>query len=350
MAESPPAVSPLLRLLDPAAEDELAAIAQPVTFASGALMLKQGAATRGAYFLRSGTAEAAVRLPGGDTLVVAQLGPGSVIGEMSLLEHGQCSATVIARAPIDGVFVGREDFRVLVARRSPAALKVQEAITLNLCAKLTTLNARVLACPAPEDLPFSPVPTAIDPLAGNERTRDAAFAWRSFLPVLPMFRGADPEEIAEIADAARVIELPRGEAIFYEGQSADACFITVRGAVEVSAPAAGKLRRLAVLGPGQMLGYRSMLDGTPHSARALAREATLVMELPRDIFLALYHGGTPGGHRLQAAVHAALLQSMAGTNVQLTRLINLARVRETAGLPAASELEAALQEQVVYAS
>ena len=133
---------------------------------------------------------------------------------------------------------------------------------------------------------------------------------------------------------------------------AGACYITVRGAVEIAAPRAvadrppTHLRRLAVLGPGQLIGHRSLVDGAPHAARALACEDSVLLELPRAAFLDLYRGRTPASLRLQAAVHASLLRSMAHTNVTLTRLVNLAKLQAAHS----AALEAALAEQVLYAS
>ena len=351
---------PLFAALAGPAREELLAIAQPVSFMRGAVLLRQGAPTRGAFFLRVGVAEAAVRLPGGESLVLARVSAGGVIGEMALLEHGVCSATVTAVEAIDGLFIGRDDFRVLVARRSAAALAVQRAVTLNLCAKLSALNAQILTHPAPEDAPFTP-PAAVTAAAAVADTLHApaapshssGFEHRRFLPVLPLFRDWDEDEIDDIANRAQVLTLKRGQPLFYEGSEARACYITVRGAIDIAVPVRPQggavpthLRRLAVLGPGQLIGHRSLIDGTPHAARARACEDCVLLVLPRAQFLELLGGTAPASQRLQSAVHGALLRSMAHTNVTLTRLVNLTKV-DAANRAA---LEAALAEQVLYAS
>ena len=394
MADSPsvtgtPAAAsthPLFAALSGPARAELQAIAQPVSFMKGAVLLRQGAPTRGAFFLRIGMAEAAVRLPGGESLVLARVGAGGVIGEMALLEHGICSATVTATEAIDGLFIGRDDFRVMIARRSPAALAVQRAVTLNLCAKLAALNAQILTHPAPEDAPYTPpsaavagaataaaataaatsaapvasvasaaiaAPAVSAPPAPAAAAQSSGFEHRRFLPVLPLFRDWNEDEIDDFANRAAVVTLKRGEPLFYEGTAARACYITVRGAIDIAVPVRAQggatpthLRRLAVLGPGQLIGHRSLIDGTPHAARARACEDCVLLALPRAQFLELLGSATPASLRLQSAVHGALLRSMAHTNVTLTRLVNLAKV-DAANRAA---LEAALAEQVLYAS
>ncbi len=355
-AEDTNAADRLLESLSGPARAELLAIARPVSFLQEAVLLKQGAPTRGAYLLRSGTVEVSVRLPGGEALTVAEIPAGGVLGEMALLERGTCSATVTAGTPVAALFIPREEFRLLVARHSTAAITLQHTVTRNLCAKLAALNARLLAYPAPEDAPYHAPPTT-DPLAGWPRPATTTFDYPAFLAALPMFVEWEAEAIEELLAQSRLLELPRGQALFYEGMPATACYITVRGALEVQAATAPlavgedrlqRLRRLAILGPGHLLGYRSLLDlePAPQSVRARARETTLLLELPRPAFLALYQGTTQAALRLQATVHAALLTSMAQTNVTLTRLVNLARLHTARR----ADLEAALVEQAAYAS
>ena len=179
------------------------------------------------------------------------------------------------------------------------------------------------------------------------------------MPVLPLFHGWEADELDQLADLAGVIEVPRGTSLFQEGDDADALYITVRGAVDIAAPVTAALlpdtahatrpthlRRLAVLGPGHLIGHRSLVDGSRHAARARTCEDCVLLVLTRAQFLDWYAGASPAALRLQAAVHGALLRAMAHTNVTLTRLVNLARLAaaNTAGL------EAALAEQVLYAS
>jgi len=54
-----------LERLDPEARDLLLAVARPVSHPKGERLVRHGEASRGAYVLREGTAEATVTLPGG---------------------------------------------------------------------------------------------------------------------------------------------------------------------------------------------------------------------------------------------------------------------------------------------
>lgn len=74
-----------------------------------------------------------------------------MFGEMALIERGVCSASVRADSNVDAWFVGRDDFRALVASREIAALEIQRSITRTLADRLRVLNDRVERYPAAED-------------------------------------------------------------------------------------------------------------------------------------------------------------------------------------------------------
>ena len=316
-----------LERLDDEARKLVLAVARPVSYAKGARLVRHGETARGAYVLGSGSAEAIVLLPGGEKLSVAALGAGAVFGETSLLERSTCTASVSAREPIEGWFIERDDFRSLVAQRVPAALRVQHAVTLVLSDKLRALNARVLEVPAPGDKLSSRAAEDADPLAGVERLEKASFDYRPFLPRLPLFEGFEEDELAEVLRAAACLELPAGHKVFCAGQPSQACFVVVRGAVEVRARHARRERRMAVLGPGQLLGYMSALERGVHGSDAVVREQALLLEIARAAFDGLYHGAGPASIKLHRVIQRSLLASLGQTNRHLTRLISLARLR-----------------------
>ena len=336
-----------LERLDGEARDLLLAVARPVSHQKGERLVRHGDPSRGAYVLKDGAAEATVRLPGGETLSVAKFGAGSVFGEMALIERGTCTATVAATDNLAGWFIERDDFRSLVAQRVPGALRVQHALTLVLSEKLRQLNAKVLDVAAAEDRPARKSNGA-DPLASVSRLAKPSFDFKPFLAHLPIFEGFDASEIDEILAVASVLELPRGQKIFAAGQPSTACFIVVRGAVKIRAHHRERERRMAVLGPGQLLGYMSLLEKTGHGSDALVREDALLLELPARQFEALYFGNSPAATKLHRVIQKSLLLSLGQTNRHLTRLISQAKLRgaEKEGI----ELEKAYGGQITAAA
>ena len=342
-------------LLDAADMQALQRLAKPVSFVPGAVLMRQGQPARGAFLIQTGEVEARVALPGGGDLPVAQLGAGNVLGEMALLERGIVSATVVAQTGVNALRVAREDFRALIARRDAAVLKIQQAIALLLAHKLRALNAKVLACDAPEDSPAADEPAG-DPLAGVTRKRSTFFDYRRFLPLLSMFHELGEDDIDEVVARAKLLELPRGHWVFATGQPVGASYIVVRGAVEISArraPAGGVReaalrRRIAVLGPGEWVGVMSQLDGVIHGSSARARENSVLLEIDRAAFDVLYRASDATSGRIQRAIHRSLLQSLRNTNNHLTRLISQARIRSRRQTLPVQELQSALYGQLCH--
>lgn len=312
--------------LDAEAREQLIAVSRPVSFIAGAILVRHGEPASGAYVIRKGTAEAVVTLPGGESLTVARLGDGAIFGEMALIELGTCTATVRATSSVDGWFVAHEDFRAFVSQCQPAAIRLQHAVTVILAARIAALNVQVLSNPAQGDRPArTPLPG--DPLEGVARLRRAAFDATGFLPRLPVFQRFSPEEIDELVSFAAYLDLPRGHGVFSAGNAAAAAFIVVRGAVEILGRTVGQCeRRIALLGPGQLVGYLAVLREAVHSSDAYTREGSVLLEFPAASFRELYFGTSRASARLRNAVQVSLLGSMARTNRALARLISQAKL------------------------
>ncbi|TAK43181.1 MAG: cyclic nucleotide-binding domain-containing protein [Betaproteobacteria bacterium] len=330
--------------LDREAVRKLVALAREVSFIKGAALVRQGEASRGAFLIRSGCAEARVALPGGGSLAVARFREGDMFGEMALVERGVCSASVHADSNVDAWFVGRDDFRALVASREIAALEIQRAITRTLADRLRMLNDRLKRYPAAEDRPAGEAPPAQDPLAGVARSRRASFDWRAFLSVLPFFEGFDADATDEFAAAGEVIELPRGAWVFAAGAKAQACYLVLRGALELSTRIGDRQRRVAIAGPGELVGFMAVINDAARANSARVREAACLLEIPSAAFLEIYNGASGATVSLHHAVHRSLLRSITRTNNQLSRLLAHTRL-EGAGAHA-SELQAALHGQI----
>ena len=286
-------------------------------------MVRHGEPARGAWLVREGLAEVSVPAPGGNAIILARLGPGDLFGEMALVEHGTCIANVTAAAALDGWFIEREAFRGSVSRRGPAARDLQHALTMHLADRLRAMNAR-LASVDSEDAPTHP-PEPDAPFAPL-RSRKGSFDAARFLAKVPFFDRFPADEIDEVFAAGQMLELPRGARLYRAGDAAGVVYLVVRGAVEIARPSAAGDRRLAVLGPGQPVGFVGALAGGTHGAHATVREAAAFLEIPAEDFRALYFGDGGASVRVRAATQRHLLESLARTNRALARLATHARL------------------------
>ena len=332
--------------LDREARDLLLAVARPVSHAQGDRLVRYGDPSRGAFVLKDGTVEATVVMPGGEKLTVAKLEAGGVFGEMALVERGTCTATVTATTRMEGWFIERDDFRSLVAQRIPAALRVQHALTLALSDKLRQLNIRVLEVAVAGDKPSPAATRAPDSLNEIKRVKQPPFDVRAFLPHLSFFEGFEAAEIDEMVAMGSLLELPRGQALFHAGQPSTGVFVVLRGAVEICARHAQRERRMAVLGPGQLIGYMSAVEKGTHGSDAIVREPALVLEIASPAFERLYFGGSTTSIKLRRTIQSTLLYSLGQTNRHLTRLISLAKLRSAD--EESEALEKVIASQIVW--
>lgn len=131
------------------------------------------------------------------------------------------------------------------------------------------------------------------------------------LTSIAFFGGLDGAALERLAGAMRARRFRRGEVIFHIGDPGEALFIIVSGDVKISLPSdTGEEAILATLGPGDVFGELSLLDGAPRSATATALGPTETVVLPRDRFRELI--------ATEAGVRDALLASIAGELRRLT--------------------------------
>lgn len=316
---------PLFSGIERAGLEGILRIFRPVSIAAAAPLVRQGQSADGAYIIESGSADVITALPGGGEATVASLGPGSVLGEMALLESGTRSATVIAKAPVKGYFVERDSFRMLLAQRERAAFIIQNRITLTLCQRVRELNDRIIASSTLQNvvLPLSGQTAGPDSL----RRGQCSFDYRAFLPLLPIFKRFSADELAEFTGMTELLELDRGRILFHQDDPGVAAYVVVRGALEVGCAENGQRHRIGILGPGRLCGVMSLAEGRTHSMSAAARERTVLLELGKAAFDALFAGRESVAAKFQDAINRELLQVLARTNNHLTRLISQARIR-----------------------
>jgi CRP-like cAMP-binding protein len=89
--------------LPPEELQAIAALCQARTFQSGEIITTQGETGDELFVVCQGFVEVTLTNQGGEPRTVVQLGPGQIVGEMSLVDRGPRSATV--RALTDGALL-----------------------------------------------------------------------------------------------------------------------------------------------------------------------------------------------------------------------------------------------------
>jgi CRP-like cAMP-binding protein len=112
---------------------EIAAIADEIATAPGTDLIVEG--TRGREFLV--VTDGTVRVTRGGRKL-AELGPGSFVGEMALLSDEPRSATVTATTAVRLLVITDRGFRRLLEENPPIAMRVLEAVAARVAATEST--------------------------------------------------------------------------------------------------------------------------------------------------------------------------------------------------------------------
>ncbi len=231
-----------LPILEELPEDVLSDLAGRVrlhAFPAGKPVVRQGDRAQAFYVVRRGTLQVVEEdRATGDRRVLRVLGPGESFGELGLAEAAPRTATVEVI----------EDAQVFEIDKST----------------FERLLADMVHVPA-----FAPTLEAV-----------------AELRTLPAFAALEPDELSEILEHGRWVNVAPGEAILEQGEAGDAFYAIGSGQVEVLQD--GTLVR--TLGPGAHFGEIALLRKVPRTASVVARTPVRAFRLDRDGFDGLMAG------------------------------------------------------------
>src|SRR5260370_35669606 len=110
MAKSVPGPESLLAALPTELSQSLFAKARPVSLAADQILFMAGDEGDGCYRVEEGLLKASIAAPAGGERILAILGPGSVVGELSMIDGAPRSASVTALRDSNLSFVSRAAF------------------------------------------------------------------------------------------------------------------------------------------------------------------------------------------------------------------------------------------------
>ncbi len=114
----------------------------------------------------------------------------------------------------------------------------------------------------------------------------AAPALRALLREVPLFSGCSTREIGRVAAVVSEARFPSGTVLTREGRAGSLAFLMVEGSVAVTT--AGLV--IATLGPGDLFGELSLIDGRPRSATVQAVSDVHVLEIDGPGFRRILRG------------------------------------------------------------
>lgn len=229
--------------LDAEAFEGVTAQVEQLQLPAGEILMRQGDVADCVFFVLDGSLGILHGTAPGEEQVLAQLGPGELVGEVAVLVGGERSATVRVTSDATLLAIPRESF-----------LEVLEADVRSLGGLRSQVRERL------------------------RRTQLAVQVGRLFGPM-------DAAGFAELSAQVQWTSLNSGEVLFRAGDPADCAYIVVSGRLRIVAQDIdGGERLLNEVGRGETLGEMALLDRAPRSATAYAVRDSDLVKFPSQRF------------------------------------------------------------------
>jgi len=121
-----------LHTLTPAEADALEEMGEPGSYAAGEVIFEQGGTADCVFVLRAGRVRVSAAAGDGAEVVLAERGPGELLGELSGIDGQSRSASVTAVDEVSGLVVPLRAFRGFLMDNPRAALSLLELISRRL--------------------------------------------------------------------------------------------------------------------------------------------------------------------------------------------------------------------------
>ena len=124
----------------------------------------------------------------------------------------------------------------------------------------------------------------------------------AFLERVPTLALLGREALRILAIGAESRYVHDGDALFREGDVADAGFVVQEGSFTLESQRSRGLIAPVIVGPGALLGELALLTETVRISTATANEPSAVVRIPRNLFLKMLEGYPEAALRLRAMI------------------------------------------------
>jgi signal transduction histidine kinase len=113
-----------------------------------------------------------------------------------------------------------------------------------------------------------------------------------------LFSGLGDDALARLTNDLTECSLPRGTALFEEGDPGDTAYVVTSGELEILKASGEQSVRIAISGPGVVVGEMSLLTGEPRSASARALVDVELVSIPKATLDVLLESDVRVAHAL----------------------------------------------------
>ena len=109
---------------------------------------------------------------------------------------------------------------------------------------------------------------------------------------IDLFSGLDDAALSDLSRHLVPCSLPQGETLFEEGDAGDTAYLVTSGEIEILKASDDRTVRIALSGPGVLVGEMSLLTGEPRTASARATTDATLLSIPKTSLDALLERDT----------------------------------------------------------
>jgi len=296
-------------------------------FAVGAdeLLLVEGERDDALLLIVEGEVEV---LSGDPPVRVARMGPGQMLGDMTLFGKGSVrSASIRTLTPLRGLVLPGECLHDLRQANNEVVRVMERQALRELAKRLRAMDtqitqmsegdtpeparpegfmARVRSWLAPVDpFPPEPAPHAVDVLRGS-----------------PAFEHLSADRLEALASELSPVAAEAGAVLIREGSQDGDAFVVASGRVDVFRTSRGLERaKVAELGPGELFGIVSLVHGAVRSATCCAAEPTWLLRVPKSLWESVDSADTTAARAMRLVLHEALSRHLRTANLHVAGLI-----------------------------
>jgi CRP-like cAMP-binding protein len=131
----------------------------------------------------------------------------------------------------------------------------------------------------------------------------------AFLAEVPTFALLGRQALRILAIGAESRKILSGAVLFYAGDLADCGYVLQEGSFLLEGDRSGKNDE-SVVGAGALLGELALITDTVRTETATAQEESVVIRIPRSLFLKMLEGYPEAARTLRDAMSARLSESI----------------------------------------
>ncbi len=288
----------------------------------GEELLVEGETDRSMCYVVEGAMDA--RLNG---VKLGRVGPGETIGEMAMFGSlDRRAATVTTTVESRVLVLDEEGLRFMRMRDNPVVQRLESQAMRTIAQRLRAADVKIGSMAEGEQVRERSGRGLIGRLAGvlgfsGSRPTTPRPEAATVLRNTPGFGTRDAVVLERLAARFTVVPVAQGESVINEGEFGDEAYIVAEGRVAVYRSVDDERQeRIAMLGPGHVVGAVALADSGGRSATVRAAQPTWLLRLSHDVYREMEADLGPEGRAFRKGMIDALSAQLRLANEHIVRL------------------------------